>query len=190
MHGLRTDLVPAEGVPLSTAPRYSSCRAGRLLRSKYSWYCEEPACGRLPFFESTPSPFVDKVMRSGTAGSPGLSRLAVNAPSRDRRSDPAKAARHKPAQRPKLGIDACLKILGYFQDLDSKAWTRSLDENHSGFGNRQGPGAWRTLRTQDDSNWLCPGLWTASDRSRRRDSLRKAVWIWLSRTVFAVDHAT
>ncbi len=48
--------------------------------SKYRWYCEEPACGRLSFFESTPQVprrarstgrlrdhLVDAVIRSGRA---------------------------------------------------------------------------------------------------------------------------
>ena len=62
-----------------------------VLWSKYRWYCEEPACDRLSFFESTPQvpararstsrlrdQLVDAVIRSGRAVSETAAGFAVS----------------------------------------------------------------------------------------------------------------
>lgn len=43
----------AEGAALPTHPGHPVAGAVEVLLSKYRWYCEEPACARLSFFEST-----------------------------------------------------------------------------------------------------------------------------------------
>jgi hypothetical protein len=112
-----------------------------VLWSKYRWYCEEPACDSLSFFESTPQvprrarstsrfrdQLVDAVIRSGRAVSETAAgfavswwmvRAALNEACLLRLPDVDKL---NPRM---LGIDEHrFRSVRYFQDPESKTWTR------------------------------------------------------------------
>lgn len=183
-----------------------------VLWSKYRWYCEEPACERLSFFESTAQvprrarstgrlrdQLVDAVIRSGravseTAASFAVSwwmvRVALNEacfltlPDVDQLSPRM------------LGIDEHrFRSVRYFQDPESKAWTRfepwmttivDLDTGQV-LGvvdgrDHKGVGDWLFARPLA---WRLAVQVVAIDPSA---AFRKALRMWLPRTAVAVDH--
>ncbi|UYY80399.1 transposase [Arthrobacter sp. YA7-1] len=183
-----------------------------VLWSKYRWYCEEPACERLSFFESTPQvprrarstgrlrdQLVEAVIRSGRAVSETAAAFAVSwwmvrvalneacfltLPDVDRLSPRM------------LGIDEHrFRSVRYFQDPESKAWTRfepwmttivDLDTGQV-LGvvdgrDHKGVGEWLFARPLA---WRLAVQVVAIDPSA---AFRKALRMWLPRTAVAVDH--
>jgi len=114
---------------------------GDVLWSKNRWYCEEPACDRLSFFESTPQvprrarstsrlrdQLVDAVIRSGRAVSETAAGFAVSW-WMVRAAVTEAYLLHLPdvdALSPRmLGIDEHrFRSVRYFQDPGTKTWTR------------------------------------------------------------------
>ena len=188
--------------------------AGKIevLWRKYRWYCHEPLCERLSFFESTtqvPSRarstgrlrdhLVDAVIRSGRAMSETAAGFAVS-------WWMVRAAVNEAAiitlpnvdeLAPRmLGIDEHrFRSVRYFQDPESKTWTRyepwmstivDLDtgqvlgvvdgRDHTGIG------AWLIQRPL---HWRLGVHVVAIDPSA---AFRKALRMWLPRTAVAVDH--
>lgn len=183
-----------------------------VLWSKYRWYCEEPACDRLSFFESTPQvprrarstsrlrdQLVDAVIRSGRAVSETALGFAVSwwmvraavteayllkLPDVDQLSPRM------------LGIDEHrFRSVRYFQDPGTKAWTRfepwmttivDLDTGQV-LGivdgrDHKGVGDWLFARPLE---WRLAVQVVAIDPSA---AFRKALRMWLPRTAVAVDH--
>jgi transposase len=183
-----------------------------VLWSKYRWYCEEPACERLSFFESTAQvprrarstgrlrdQLVDAVIRSGRAVSETAAAFAVSwwmvrvalneacfltLPDVDQLSPRM------------LGIDEHrFRSVRYFQDPESKAWTRfepwmttivDLDTGQV-LGvvdgrDHKGVGDWLFARPLA---WRLAVQVVAIDPSA---AFRKALRMWLPRTAVAVDH--
>jgi transposase len=183
-----------------------------VLWSKYRWYCEEPACERLSFFESTAQvprrarstgrlrdQLVDAVIRSGRAVSETAASFAVSwwmvrtalneacfltLPDVDQLSPRM------------LGIDEHrFRSVRYFQDPESKAWTRfepwmttivDLDTGQV-LGvvdgrDHKGVGDWLFARPLA---WRLAVQVVAIDPSA---AFRKALRMWLPRTAVAVDH--
>jgi len=183
-----------------------------VLWSKYRWYCEEPACDRLSFFESTPQvprrsrstsrlrdQLVDAVIRSGrpvseTAAGFAVSwwmvRAAVTEACLLKLLDVDKLSPRM------LGIDEHrFRSVRYFQDPATKAWTRfepwmttivDLDTGQV-LGvvdgrDHKGVGEWLFARPLD---WRLAVQVVAIDPSA---AFRKALRMWLPRTAVAVDH--
>ncbi|MFJ6314437.1 ISL3 family transposase [Pseudarthrobacter oxydans] len=183
-----------------------------VLWSKYRWYCEESACDRLSFFESTPQvprrarstarlrdQLVDAVIRSGRAVSETAAGFAVSwwmvraavteacllqLPDVDKLSPRM------------LGIDEHrFRSVRYFQDPSTKAWTRfepwmttivDLDTGQV-LGvvdgrDHKGVGDWLFARPLE---WRLAVQVVAIDPSA---AFRKALRMWLPRTAVAVDH--
>lgn len=183
-----------------------------VLWSKYRWYCEEPACERLSFFESTVQvprrarstgrlrdQLVDAVIRSGRAVSETAAAFAVSwwmvrtalneacflaLPDVDQLSPRM------------LGIDEHrFRSVRYFQDPGSKVWTRfepwmttivDLDTGQV-LGvvdgrDHKGVGEWLFARPLA---WRLAVQVVAIDPSA---AFRKALRMWLPRTAVAVDH--
>ncbi|MGO4859649.1 ISL3 family transposase [Arthrobacter sp. 2MCAF14] len=183
-----------------------------VLWSKYRWYCEEPACERLSFFESTAQvprrarstgrlrdQLVNAVIRSGRAVSETAAAFAVSwwmvrtalneacfltLPDVDQLSPRM------------LGIDEHrFRSVRYFQDTESKAWTRfepwmttivDLDTGQV-LGvvdgrDHKGVGEWLFARPLA---WRLAVQVVAIDPSA---AFRKALRMWLPRTAVAVDH--
>jgi transposase len=183
-----------------------------VLWSKYRWYCEEPACDRLSFFESTPQvprrarstsrlrgQLVDAVIRSGRAVSETALGFAVSwwmvraavteayllkLPDVDQLSPRM------------LGIDEHrFRSVRYFQDPGTKTWTRfepwmttivDLDTGQV-LGvvdgrDHKGVGEWLFARPLE---WRLAVQVVAIDPSA---AFRKALRMWLPRTAVAVDH--
>lgn len=183
-----------------------------VLWSKYRWYCEESACDRLSFFESTPQvpararsttrlrdQLVDAVIRSGRAVSETTAGFAVSwwmvraavteacllrLPAVDNLSPRM------------LGIDEHrFRSVRYFQDSTTKAWTRfepwmttivDLD-------------AGRVLGVVDGLTTRASGTGSSPGPCSGRlavqvvaidpfAAFRKALRMWLPRTAVAVDH--
>ncbi|MET4134177.1 transposase [Pseudarthrobacter sp. PvP090] len=183
-----------------------------VLWSKYRWYCEEPACDRLSFFESTPQVprrarstgrlrdhLVDAVIRSGRAVSETAAGFAVS-------WWMVRAALNEAcllqlpdvdALRPRmLGIDEHrFRSVRYFRDSATRAWTRfepwmttivDLDTGQV-LGvvdgrDHKGVGDWLFARPLE---WRLGVLVVAIDPSA---AFRKALRMWLPRTAVAVDH--
>ncbi len=186
--------------------------AVEVLWSKYRWYCGEPACDRLSFFESTPQvprrarstgrlrdQLVDAVIRSGRAVSETAAGFAVS-------WWMVRAALNEAcllklpdvdALNPRmLGIDEHrFRSVRYFQDPESKTWTRfepwmttivDLDTGQV-LGvvdgrDHQGVGDWLFARPL---HWRLAVQVVAIDPSA---AFRKALRMWLPRTAVAVDH--
>jgi transposase len=183
-----------------------------VLWSKYRWYCEEPACDRLSFFESTPEvprrarstsrlrdQLVDAVIRSGRAVSETAAgfavswwmvRAAVTEACLLRLPDVDKLSPRM------LGIDEHrFRSVRYFQDPTTKAWTRfepwmttivDLDTGQV-LGvvdgrDHKGVGDWLFARPLE---WRLAVQVVAIDPSA---AFRKALRMWLPRTAVAVDH--
>lgn len=180
--------------------------------SKYRWYCDEPNCARLSFFESTTQVpcrarsttrlrehLVDAVIRSGRAVSETAAgfavswwmvRAALNEASLLRLPD-------VDALSPRmLGIDEHrFRSVRYFQDPVTKAWTRcepwmttivDLDTGQV-LGvvdgrDHTGVGHWLFARPLA---WRLAVQVVAIDPSA---AFRKALRMWLPRTAVAVDH--
>lgn len=183
-----------------------------VLWSKYRWHCDEPACVRLSFFESTDQvPYrarsttrlrnhlVDAVIRSGRAVSETAAgfavswwmvRAALNEASLLRLPD-------VDALSPRmLGIDEHrFRSVRYFQDPATKSWTRcepwmttivDLDTGQV-LGvvdgrDHKGVGDWLLARPLA---WRLGVQVVAIDPSA---AFRKALRMWLPRTAVAVDH--
>ncbi|WP_426996755.1 ISL3 family transposase [Pseudarthrobacter sp. N5] len=180
--------------------------------SKYRWYCEEPACERLSFFESTTQvprrarstgrlrdQLVDAVIRSGRAFSETAAgfavswwmvRAAVNEACMLQLPDVDKLSPRM------LGIDEHrFRSVRYFQDPESKSWTRfepwmttivDLDTGQV-LGivdgrDHKGVGEWLFARPL---HWRLGMQGVAIDPSA---AFRKALRMWLPRTAVAVDH--
>lgn len=183
-----------------------------VLWSKYRWYCEEPACERLSFFESTAQvprrarstgrlrdQLVEAVIRSGRAVSETAAAFAVSwwmvrvalneacfltLPDVDRLSPRM------------LGIDEHrFRSVRYFQDPESKTWTRfepwmtTIVDLETGqvLGvvdgrDHKGVGEWLFARPLA---WRLAVQVVAIDPSA---AFRKALRMWLPRTAVAVDH--
>jgi hypothetical protein len=177
-----------------------------VLWSKYRWYCGEPACDRLSFFESTPQvprrarstgrlrdQLVDAVIRSGRAVSETAAGFAVS-------WWMVRAALNEAcllklpdvdALNPRmLGIDEHrFRSVRYFQDPESKTWTRfepwmttivDLDTGQV-LGvvdgrDHQGVGDWLFARPL---HWRLAVQVVAIDPSA---AFRKALRMWLPRT--------
>lgn len=183
-----------------------------VLWSKYRWYCEEVACERLSFFESTPQvprrarstsrlrdQLVDAVIRSGRAVSETATGFAVSWWMV--RAAVTEACLLKLPDVDKLsprmlGIDEHrFRSVRYFQDPTSKAWTRfepwmttivDLDTGQV-LGvvdgrDHKGVGDWLFARPLE---WRLAVQVVAIDPSA---AFRKALRMWLPRTAVAVDH--
>ncbi|MEV7638270.1 ISL3 family transposase [Pseudarthrobacter enclensis] len=183
-----------------------------VLWSKYRWYCEEPACDRLSFFDSTPQvpcrsrsttrlrdQLVDAVIRSGRAVSETGASFAASW--RMVRAAVTEACLLKLPDVDKLsprmlGIDEHrFRSVRYFQDTATKAWTRfepwmttivDLDTGQV-LGvvdgrDHTGVGEWLFARPLE---WRLAVQVVAIDPSA---ALRKALRMWLPRTAVAVDH--
>jgi transposase len=183
-----------------------------VLWSKYRWYCEEMACDRLSFFESTSQVprrarstgrlrdhLVDAVIRSGRAVSETAAgfavswwmvRAALNESCLLRLPDVDKLSPRM------LGIDEHrFRSVRYFQDTATKAWIRfepwmttivDLDTGQV-LGvvdgrDHKGVGEWLFARPLD---WRLAVQVVAIDPSA---AFRKALRMWLPRTAVAVDH--
>jgi transposase len=183
-----------------------------VLWSKYRWYCQEVACDRLSFFESTPQvprrarstgrlrdQLVDAVIRSGRAASETAAgfavswwmvRAALNEACLLRLPDVDKLSPRM------LGIDEHrFRSVRYFQDPGTKAWTRfepwmttivDLDTGQV-LGvvdgrDHKGVGDWLFARPLA---WRLGVQVVAIDPSA---AFRKALRMWLPRTAVAVDH--
>ncbi|WP_457973917.1 transposase [Arthrobacter sp. D1-17] len=183
-----------------------------VLWSKYRWYCEEPACDRLSFFELTPQAprrarstsrlrdrLVDAVIRSGRAVSETAAgfavswwkvRAALNEACLLRLPDVDKLSPRM------LGIDEHrFRSMRYFQNPESKTWTRfepwmttivDLDIGQV-LGmvdghDHPGVGDWLFARP---FHWRMAVQVVAIDPSA---AFRKALRMWLPRTAVAVDH--
>jgi hypothetical protein len=209
---LRSRLLPTEGTPLPAARDIPVAGPMDVLWSKYRWYCEEPACGRLSFFESTTQvprrtrptgmlrdQLVDAVIPSGRAVSETavgfavswwMMRAAVTEACLLRLPD---VVQFRPRM---LGIDEHrFRSVRYFQDVATRAWTRfepwkttivDLDPGQV-LGvvdgrDHKGVGDWFFSRPLD---W-CLGVQVgAIDPSA---AFRKALRMWLPRTAVAVDY--
>jgi transposase len=183
-----------------------------VLWSKYRWYCEETACDRLSFFESTVQVprrarstsrlrdhLVDAVIRSGRAVSETAAGFAVSWWMVRAALNEACLVRLPDVNRlsPRmLGIDEHrFRSVRYFQDPESKAWTRfepwmttivDLDTGQV-LGvvdgrDHKGVGDWLFARPLD---WRLGVQVVAIDPSA---AFRKALRMWLPRTAVAVDH--
>jgi transposase len=209
---LRSHRVPPEGTPLQRLRDIPVAGPVEVLWSKYRWYCEEPACDRLSFFESTPQvprrarstsrlrdQLVDAVIRSGRAVSETAAgfavswwmvRAAVTEACLLRLPDVDKLSPRM------LGIDEHrFRSVRYFQDPTSKAWTRfepwmttivDLDTGQV-LGvvdgrDHKGVGDWLFARPLE---WRLAVQVVAIDPSA---AFRKALRMWLPRTAVAVDH--
>ncbi|GAC1377725.1 MAG: ISL3 family transposase [Pseudarthrobacter sp.] len=183
-----------------------------VLWSKYRWYCEETACDRLSFFESTPQVprrarstgrlrdhLVDAVIRSGRAVSETAAgfavswwmvRAALNEACLLKLPDVDELSPRM------LGIDEHrFRSVRYFQDSASGAWTRfepwmttivDLDTGQV-LGvvdgrDHKGVGEWLFARPLE---WRLGVQVVAIDPSA---AFRKALRMWLPRTAVAVDH--
>lgn len=183
-----------------------------VLWSKYRWYCEEVACDRLSFFESTPQvprrarsngrlrdQLVEAVIGSGRAVSETAAGFAVS-------RWMVRAALNEAcllklpdvdALSPRmLGIDEHrFRSVRYFQDPATQAWTRlepwmitivDLDTgqilNVVDGRDHQGVGDWLFARPLE---WRLAVQFVAIDPSA---AFRKALRMWLPRTAVAVDH--
>jgi transposase len=186
--------------------------AVEVLWSKYRWYCDEPACARLSFFESTVQVprrarsttrlrdnVVDAVIRSGRAVSETAAAFAVSwwmvraalneaclltLPDVDTLSPRM------------LGIDEHrFRSVRYFRNPESGGWTRlepwmttivDLETGHVlGVVNgrdHKGVGDWLFTRPLA---WRLGVQVVAIDPSA---AFRKALRMWLPRTAVAVDH--
>ena len=183
-----------------------------VLWSKYRWYCEEPACERLSFFESTVQvprrarstgrlrdQLVDAVIRSGRAVSETAAAFAVSwwmvrtalneacflaLPDVDQLSPRM------------LGIDEHrFRSVRYFQDPGSKVWTRfepwmttivDLDT-----GQVLGVVDGRDHKGVGERLFARPLAWRLAVQVVAIDpsaAFRKALRMWLPRTAVAVDH--
>jgi transposase len=171
--------------------------AVEVLWSKYRWYCEESACARLSFFESTTQvprrarstgrlrgQVVDAVIRSGRAVSALNEACLLTLPDVDKLSPRM------------LGIDEHrFRSVRFFRDPGTGSWTRyepwmttivDLDtgqvlgvvdgRDHTGVGD------WLFARPLD---WRLAVQVVAIDPSA---AFRKALRMWLPRTAVAVDH--
>ena len=183
-----------------------------VLWSKYRWYCQEAACDRLSFFESTPQVprrarstgqlrehLVDAVIRPGRAVSETAAGFAVS-------WWMVRAALNEAcllkmpdvdALKPRmLGIDEHrFRSVRYFQDTATGAWTRfepwmttivDLDTGQvlGVVDGRvpKGVGDWLFARPLE---WRLGVQVVAIDPSA---AFRKALRMWLPRTAVAVDH--
>lgn len=183
-----------------------------VLWSKYRWYCEEPACDRLSFFESTPQVprlarstgrlrdhLVDAVIRSGRAVSETAAgfavswwmvRAALNEACLLKLPDVDELSPRM------LGIDEHrFRSVRYFQDTASGVWARfepwmttivDLDTGQV-LGvvdgrDHKGVGDWLFARPLE---WRLGVQVVAIDPSA---AFRKALRMWLPRTAVAVDH--
>jgi hypothetical protein len=183
-----------------------------VLWSKYRWYCEEPACDRLSFFESTPQvprrarstsrlrdQLVDAVITSGRAVSETalcfavswwMVRAAVTEAYLLKLPDVDKLSPRM------LGIDEHrFRSVRYFQGPGTKTWTRfepwmttivDLDTGQV-LGvvdgrDHKGVGDWLFARPLE---WRLAVQVVAIDPSA---AFRKALRMWLPRTAVAVDH--
>ncbi|UKA77320.1 ISL3 family transposase [Arthrobacter sp. FW306-07-I] len=183
-----------------------------VLWSKYRWYCEEPACDRLSFFESTPQvprrarstsrlrdQLVDAVITSGRAVSETalcfavswwMVRAAVTEAYLLKLPDVDQLSPRM------LGIDEHrFRSVRYFQDPGTKTWTRlepwmttivDLDTGQV-LGvvdgrDHKGVGDWLFARPLE---WRLAVQVVAIDPSA---AFRKALRMWLPRTAVAVDH--
>jgi transposase len=183
-----------------------------VLWSKYRWYCDEPVCDRLSFFESTPQvprrarstgrlrdQLVDAVIRSGRAVSETAAGFAVSWWMVRAAVTEACLLRLPDVDqlRPRmLGIDEHrFRSVRYFQDPSTKAWTRfepwmttivDLDTGQVlGVVDgraHKGVGDWLFARPFD---WRLGVQVVAIDPSA---AFRKALRMWLPRTAVAVDH--
>jgi transposase len=186
--------------------------AVEVLWSKYRWYCEEPACDRLSFFESTAQVprrarstarlrdhVVDAVIRSGRAVSETAAAFAVS-------WWMVRAALNEACVltlpdvdglSPRmLGIDEHrFRSVRYFRDPDSGSWIRhepwmtTIVDLDSGqvLGvvdgrDHKGVGEWLFARPLA---WRLAVQVVAIDPSA---AFRKALRMWLPRTAVAVDH--
>ncbi|KRE71192.1 ISL3 family transposase [Arthrobacter sp. Soil762] len=186
--------------------------AVEVLWSKYRWYCEERACARLSFFESTTQVprrarstgrlrdhVVDAVIRSGravseTAAAFGVSwwmvRAALNEACLLTLPDVDELSPRM------LGIDEHrFRSVRFFRDLGSSSWIRhepwmttivDLDTGRV-LGvvdgrDHRGVGDWLFARPLD---WRLGVQVVAIDPSA---AFRKALRMWLPRTAVAVDH--
>lgn len=183
-----------------------------VLWSKYRWYCEEPVCARLSFFESTPQvprrarstgrlrdQLVDAVIRSGRAASETAAAFAVSWWMVRAALNEACLLRLPDVDNlsPRmLGIDEHrFRSVRYFQDPATKAWTRfepwmttivDLDTGQV-LGvvdgrDHKGVGDWLFARPL---HWRLAVQVVAIDPSA---AFRKALRMWLPRTAVAVDH--
>ncbi|MEC5192566.1 MULTISPECIES: ISL3 family transposase [unclassified Arthrobacter] len=183
-----------------------------VLWSKYRWYCDEPACERLSFFESTAQvprrarstsrlrdQLVDAVIRSGRAVSETAAGFAVSWWMVRASVTEACLLRLPDVDelRPRmLGIDEHrFRSVRYFQDPSTKSWTRfepwmttivDLDTGQV-LGvvdgrDHKGVGDWLFARPLD---WRLGVQVVAIDPSA---AFRKALRMWLPRTAVAVDH--
>ncbi len=183
-----------------------------VLWSKYRWYCEETACDRLSFFESTPQVprrarsttrlrdhLVDAVIRSGRAVSETAASFAVSWWMVRAAVTEAYLLRLPEVDKlsPRmLGIDEHrFRSVRYFQDPGTKAWTRfepwmttivDLDTGQV-LGvvdgrDHKGVGDWLFARPLE---WRLAVQVVAIDPSA---AFRKALRMWLPRTAVAVDH--
>ncbi|MGO4234690.1 ISL3 family transposase [Pseudarthrobacter sp. YAF2] len=183
-----------------------------VLWSKYRWYCQEPACDRLSFFESTPQvprharstsrlrdQLVDAVIRSGRAVSETAAGFAVSWWMVRAAVTEACLLRLPDVDSlsPRLlGIDEHrFRSVRYFQDPSTKAWTRfepwmttivNLDTGQV-LGvvdgrDHKGVGDWLFARPLE---WRPAVQVVAIDPSA---AFRKALRMWLPRTAVAVDH--
>ncbi|UKA62096.1 ISL3 family transposase [Arthrobacter sp. FW306-04-A] len=209
---LRGHCIPAEERRFQRIRDIPVAGPVEVLWSKYRWYCEEPVCERLSFFESTPQVprrarstgrlrdhLVEAVIRSGRAVSETAAAFAVSwwmvraalneacfltLPDVDQLSPRM------------LGIDEHrFRSVRYFQDPESKAWTRfepwmttivDLDTGQV-LGvvdgrDHKGVGEWLFARPLA---WRLAVQVVAIDPSA---AFRKALRMWLPRTAVAVDH--
>jgi transposase len=183
-----------------------------VLWSKYRWYCEEPACGRLSFFESTTQVprrarstsrlrdhLVDAVIRSGRAVSETAAGFAVSWWMLRAAVTEACLLRLPDVDQlgPRmLGIhEHRFRSVRYFQDPSTRAWTRfepwmttivDLDTGQV-LGvvdgrDHKGVGDWLFARPLE---WRLGVQVVAIDPSA---AFRKALRMGLPRTAVAVDH--
>lgn len=188
--------------------------AGRIevVWRKYQWYCQEPACGRLSFFESTTQipvrarstgglrdHLVDAVIRSGRAMSEiaagfavswWMVRAAVN-------EDFLLVLPDADALRPRmLGIDEHrFRSLRYFRDPTTNVWQRfglwaptivDLDTGQVlGVVDGRDHTGVRAWLIQRSLHWRLGVHVVAIDPSA---TFRQALRMWLPRTAVAVDH--
>lgn len=183
-----------------------------VLWSKYRWYCDESDCGRLSFFESTAQVpararstarlrdhLVDAVIRSGRAVSETAAGFAVSWWMVRASLNEACLLRLPDVDElsPRmLGIDEHrFRSVRYFQDPESKTWTRfepwmttivDLDTGQV-LGvvdgrDHKGVGDWLFARPLA---WRLAVQVVAIDPSA---AFRKALRMWLPRTAVAVDH--
>lgn len=183
-----------------------------VLWSKYSWYCEERACDRLSFFESTPQvprrarstgrvrdQLVDAVIRSGRAVSETAAGFAVSWWMVRAAMTEACLLRLPDVEElsPRmLGVDEHrFRSVRYFQDPSTKAWTRfepwmtTVVDLDTG----QVPGVVDGRHHKGVGDWLFarPLEWRLAVQVvaiNPSAAFRKALRMWLPRTAVAVDH--